>query len=32
VQYDLGDMQPAPIVSLAAQAVDARRLLDAQRG
>jgi hypothetical protein len=30
VQYDLGDMQPAPIVSLAAQAVDARRLLDAQ--
>jgi hypothetical protein len=30
VQYDLGDMQPAPIVSMATQAVDARRLLDAQ--
>ncbi|MGH9891385.1 MAG: hypothetical protein ACREA0_05275, partial [bacterium] len=28
VQYDLGDMQRAPIVSLAEQAVAARRLLD----
>jgi hypothetical protein len=30
VQNDLGDLQPTPIVSLASQAVQARRLQDAQ--
>ncbi len=31
VQHDLGDMRPTPIVSLAAQAVEARRLYDCKR-